>query len=71
MYNIYIAYSTYLLFTYMQTSLVYLNSVAAKNKDIFPNPEVFDPERWARDKPNPFALLSFGFGPRMCYGELA
>ena len=55
----------------MQTSLVYLNSVAAKNKDIFPNPEVFDPERWARDKPNPFALLSFGFGPRMCYGELA
>ena len=55
----------------MQTSLVYLNSVAAKNKDIFPNPEVFDPERWARDKPNPFALLVFGFGPRMCYGELA
>ena len=54
----------------MQTSLVYLNSVAAKNKDIFPNPEVFDPERWTRDKPNPFALLPFGFGPRMCYGEL-
>ena len=54
----------------MQTSLVYLNSVAAKNKHIFPNPEVFDPERWARDKPNPFALLPFGFGPRMCYGEL-
>ena len=53
----------------MQTNLVYLNSVAAKNKDIFPNPEVFDPERWARDKPNPFALLLFGFGPRMCYGE--
>ena len=53
-----------------QTSLAYLNSVAAKNKDIFPNPEVFDPERWARDKPNPFAVLLFGFGPRMCYGEL-
>ena len=53
-----------------QTSIAYLNSVAAKNKDIFPNPEMFDPERWARDKPNPFALLLFGFGPRMCYGEL-
>ena len=49
---------------------MYLNSVAAKNKDIFHNPEVFDPERWVRDKPNPFALLLFGFGPRMCYGEL-
>ena len=49
---------------------MYLNSVAAKDKDIFRNPEVFDPERWARDKPNPFALLLFGFGPRMCYGEL-
>ena len=54
---------------HIQTSIVYLNSVAAKNKDIFHNPEVFDPERWARDKPNPFALLLFGFGPRMCYGE--
>ena len=55
---------------HIQTSIVYLNSVAARKKDIFHNPEVFDPERWARDKPNPFALLLFGFGPRMCYGEL-
>ena len=44
----------------IQTNIVYLNSVAAKNKDIFHNPGVFDPERWARDKPNPYAVLIFG-----------
>ena len=54
----------------MQTNIVYLNSVAGKNENIFPNPETFDPERWTRDKPHPFALLLFGFGPRGCYGGL-
>ena len=53
----------------MQTNIVYLNSVAGKDPKNFPNPTVFDPERWARDKPHPFALLLFGFGPRGCYGE--
>ena len=52
----------------IQTNIVYINSVAGKKPDIFPNPEVFDPERWARDKPHPFAHLLFGFGPRSCYG---
>ena len=55
---------------FIQTNIVHLNSVAAKNKDIFHNPEVFDPERWTRDKPHSFAHLLFGFGPRMCYGRL-
>lgn len=54
---------------YMQTNFVYLNFLTAKNEQYFPNPERFDPARWARDKPNPFAVLPFGFGPRSCYGE--
>lgn len=53
----------------LQTNVSYLNSVIGKNEKLFPNPENFDPERWARDKPNPFALLPFGFGPRNCYGK--
>ena len=44
--------------------------MAGKKETIFSNPEIFDPERWARDKPNPFGILNFGYGPRSCYGEL-
>lgn len=56
--------------TTLQTNVAYLNSVIGKNEKLFPNPENFDPARWARDKPNPFALLPFGFGPRNCYGNI-
>ena len=52
----------------MQTNVVYLTFIAGMNEKLFPNPDKFDPERWARDKPNPFAVLPFGFGPRACYG---
>ena len=41
--------------------------------DNFPEPETFKPERWSRknkDTPNVFASLPFGFGIRMCVGEL-
>ena len=47
-----------------------MNFVIGKKEEYFPNPEIFDPDRWGRDKPNPFALLPFGFGPRACYGKI-
>ena len=53
----------------LQTNVCYLIFIAAKNEQLFPNADKFDPARWARDEPNPFAVLPFGFGPRSCYGE--
>ena len=47
--------------------------MVGKNEKLFPSPERFHPERWARDKSklNPFAFLPFGFGPRSCYGIIS
>ena len=53
-----------------QTNVWYLSCVAGKDEQLFPNAEKFDPARWARDKPNPFAILPFVFGPRSCYGNV-
>ena len=62
-------YDQIINFTHMQTNILYINSIAAKNEQLFPNAKKFDPGRWARDKPDPFAILPFGFGPRSCYGQ--
>ena len=46
--------------------------VQARLPDLFPEPELFKPERWQRDTHTPshmFATLSFGFGARMCVGK--
>lgn len=40
--------------------------------NIFANPEIFDPDRFAppreEDRKNPYALVGFGGGPRICIG---
>lgn len=44
--------------------------------DIYPNPEIFDPERFSTDQlgqrqnPKDLSFLAFGHGPRNCFGIL-
>jgi len=45
---------------------------ANQNPKYFKNPETFDPERFMpanKDKLHPYALTSFGFGPRSCIAQ--
>lgn len=36
--------------------------------ELFPYPEVFQPERWTGINPSPYEYLPFGAGPRRCMG---
>ena len=36
---------------------------------VYPEPEKWDPARWARDKPDPSYFVPFVFGPRACIGK--
>ncbi|MBV8197131.1 MAG: cytochrome P450, partial [Candidatus Eremiobacteraeota bacterium] len=40
-----------------------------RRSDIFENPDAFDPDRWLRGEPPPFAYVPFGGGARRCIGE--
>ncbi|XP_055847825.1 cytochrome P450 CYP12A2-like [Episyrphus balteatus] len=50
------------------------SNLLLREKNFFPRPNEFIPERWIRDGPletvvTPFSYLPFGFGPRMCVGR--
>uniref|UniRef100_A0A7C2JXH5 Cytochrome P450 n=1 Tax=Schlesneria paludicola TaxID=360056 RepID=A0A7C2JXH5_9PLAN len=36
--------------------------------ELFPEPDVFLPDRWETISPSPYAYLPYGAGPRMCLG---
>lgn len=36
--------------------------------ELYPEPDLFKPERWIDLNPSPYAYLPFGAGPRMCIG---
>ena len=54
------------------TLVIYSPWVTHRLPDVFPEPERFDPERFAppRDEGRtPYALVGFGGGPRLCIGQ--
>ncbi|XP_066267323.1 probable cytochrome P450 49a1 [Branchiostoma lanceolatum] len=56
-----------------KTTILMAHDVISSLPEYYPEPEVFKPERWLRDDESsgvqPFTLLPFGYGPRMCIGR--
>jgi len=42
--------------------------LAGRNRDAYPSPQRFEPERWIGVKPDPYTWLPFGGGVRRCIG---
>ncbi|XP_078598371.1 putative cytochrome P450 49a1 [Branchiostoma floridae x Branchiostoma japonicum] len=56
-----------------KTIILMAHDVISSLPEYYPEPEVYRPERWLRDDESsvvqPFTLLPFGYGPRMCIGR--
>ncbi|KAI5107331.1 sterol 26-hydroxylase, mitochondrial [Silurus meridionalis] len=54
------------------TSFSVFHYAISQDETVFPEPKMFQPERWLRDgraRPNPFGAVPFGFGVRGCVGK--
>ena len=55
-----------------QTAVKYPDYMTGYSASLFKDPDDFKPERWLNEgmgKIQPFAILPWGVGPRMCIGE--
>ena len=50
------------------TVVIFSQFMTHHRADLYPNPEVFDPDRWLTINPSPYEYLPFGAGPRLCLG---
>lgn len=51
------------------TTLAFSPYLLHHRPDLFPDPDVFDPDRWITARPDRTAYLPFGAGPRKCIGD--
>ncbi|XP_062862055.1 sterol 26-hydroxylase, mitochondrial-like isoform X2 [Trichomycterus rosablanca] len=55
-----------------KTAFVIHHYAISQDEAVFPEPQIFKPERWLRDgreRPRPFGSIPFGFGIRGCVGR--
>src|SRR5262249_49222512 len=50
------------------TPIIFSQVITHHMSELFPEPEVFRPERWQTISPSPYAYFPFAAGPRMCIG---
>src|SRR5262249_43322088 len=50
------------------TPIIFSQVITHHMSELFPDPEVFRPERWRTISPSPYAYFPFAAGPRMCIG---
>ena len=52
-----------------KTTVIICPLLLHRRPDLFPDPLLFDPDRWLGFEPPPFAYVPFGGGARRCIGE--
>jgi cytochrome P450 len=56
---------------FTEKTVVIISTYAMHHRpDLYPEPDLFRPERFLDEEPQRFAYLPFGAGPRICLGKL-